>query len=81
MSVSKQVLISILTGAALEAAGVEVARGRPWRLTAVEWSRVGLGRRPDAEIARDLGCHTSTVRGHRSRRGIAAPPRRARWYL
>ena len=37
----------------------------------IEWELVDFGRRPDDEIAREIGCHVDTVEKARRRRGIA----------
>lgn len=38
----------------------------------VDWSTMRLGRRPDREVAEELGCHPDTVKAARRRLGFAA---------
>lgn len=45
----------------------------------IDWSSVDLGKRPDAEIARELGLSRSTVIAARTKRGIPACPGRVAW--
>jgi len=45
----------------------------------IDWDGVGLGERPDAVIARELGCRRYHVRTARRERGIPTSPRTVDW--
>ena len=47
------------------------ARSLGARRRKIRWAREALGKATDSDIAEALGCHRSTVRDERIRRGIA----------